>query len=285
MDRKRIVLNSVNAPVEEISEATVKDVVEQVLSETPPSGGSVSPAQVTAAVAAYMAANPAVAGAPGAPGDKGPTGDKGPPGDAGPVGDKGPPGDAGDKGATGDKGPTGDAGPAGDKGPTGDVGPVGDKGPTGDKGPAGDGWTYAKLANDFTTTSATAVDTGLAFTPAPGKTYEFEGRLVLRTATATVGPRPGLAWPTGLTDGAANVRRPSTATAELVQHGNMAASILGATGAFPNNTQSFAGKVEGAAAAGASVSGNVRVQLASSTAGTVVTLRAAGSFLRWREVA
>ncbi len=64
-----------------------------------------------------------------------------------------------------------------------------------------DPWTYIKLASDFTTSSATAVDvTGLAFTPAANLDYEFNAVLRTRTNTATVGPRPGLAWATGLND-------------------------------------------------------------------------------------
>ena len=54
------------------------------------------------------------------------------------------------------------------------------------------------LGADFPTSSGSAVNvTGLAFTPAANKTYEFRGLLLLRTATATVGARPGLSWPSG----------------------------------------------------------------------------------------
>ena len=87
-------------------------------------------------------------------------------------------------------------------------------------GGGGDGWTYVKLAADFSTTSATAVPiTGLAMTPAASKSYVIEAMLLLRTATATVGPRPGVAWPTGMTDGVAKVIASSSATALLSSMG------------------------------------------------------------------
>lgn len=146
------------------------------------------------------------------------------------------------------------------------------------------GWTYLKLAADFTTSSATAVDiTGMAFTPALNKRYEFEARLRLRTATATVGPRPGLAWPTGFVDGGVEIRCPSSATAVVMAFGNPNAAVLGPVGGLPNTTQSWPGYVGGEIQMGASPSGTVRLQLASETAATNVICKA-GSWLRYREI-
>lgn len=147
-----------------------------------------------------------------------------------------------------------------------------------------DPWTYVKLGADFTTGSATAVDvTGLAFTPAANKSYQFDGTLFLRTATTTVGPRPGLAWPTGATDGVARIDTPSSATARLLANGNSNAALLAAVGGLPTTTQSYPGRIEGTIIMGASPSGKVRVQLASETAATNVTIKA-GSWLRYREI-
>ncbi|MFZ2540754.1 MAG: hypothetical protein WAW75_03150 [Gallionella sp.] len=149
-------------------------------------------------------------------------------------------------------------------------------------GGGGDPWTYIKLASDFTTTSATAVDvTGLFFTPAANLDYEFEAVLRTRTATATVGPRPGLAWATGLTDGAAQIKQPSSATAELTTNGNISAAMLCAVGGVPTTTGSWQATIRGSAKAGTTPSGTIKVQLASETAGTVVTIKA-GSFLKYR---
>jgi hypothetical protein len=145
-----------------------------------------------------------------------------------------------------------------------------------------DPWTYVTLGSDFVTSSATAVSvTGLAFTPAANTNYQFEGRFMLRTATATTGPRPGLAWPTGMTDGVARFFTPSSATANLNTNGNINATILVAVGGLPNNTQSYMGTLDGIAQAGATPSGNIQVNLASETGGTNVTMKA-GSFIRYR---
>jgi hypothetical protein len=151
-------------------------------------------------------------------------------------------------------------------------------------GGGSDPWTYVKLSSDFTTTSATAVDiTGLAFTPAANTQYEFEAHLLTRTATATVGPRPGVAWPTGGTDGVCSIYIPSAAGSEVQQHGNIAAAVLAPVGGLPTTTGSWGTKIQGAFIAGASPSGTVKLQLASETAGTTVTARA-GSFLKYRTI-
>lgn len=155
-------------------------------------------------------------------------------------------------------------------------------------GTLADAWTYVRVTADFTTNSNTAVDVVrdgaaalLEFTPAANTTYEFEGILLTRTATATVGPRPGLAWATGGTDGVATIRQPSSDTTDVFKHGNISGSMITPVGGLPNTTQSWPAKVEGMFVAGASPSGTVRVQLASETAGTDVTVKA-GSFLRYR---
>lgn len=147
-----------------------------------------------------------------------------------------------------------------------------------------DPWTYIKLSSDFVTSSATAVDvTGLFFTPAANTQYEFEALLLLRTATATVGPRPGLAWASGGTDGAADIYTPSSGTAQTMVFGNINAALLAAVGGLPNTTQSYPARIAGSFIAGASPSGSVHVQMASETGGTNVTVKA-GSFLKYRTI-
>src|SRR3990172_6341372 len=86
-----------------------------------------------------------------------------------------------------------------------------------------DRWNYVRLSSDFSTSSATAVDvTNLFFTPVANTRYEVSGIFYLRVATTTIGPRPGLAWPTGLTDGVAILRTPATATTFTTVQGNPA---------------------------------------------------------------
>lgn len=148
-----------------------------------------------------------------------------------------------------------------------------------------DPWTYLRTASDFTTTSATAVDvTGLAFTPVANTRYEIEAALLLRTATATVNPRPGLAWAAGLTDGGAWITQAQAAAgAHITVSGNHNAALLEQVGGLPNTTQSWPAFIRASAIAGAAPSGTIRVQLASETAGTTVTVKA-GSWLKYRTV-
>lgn len=149
-------------------------------------------------------------------------------------------------------------------------------------GGGSDPWTYLRLANDFPTSSATAVDiTGLGFAPAANQRYEFEAQLMLRTATATVNPRLGLAWATGLTDGVASLYESQAATTQLMAQGNINAALLIAVGGLANNTQSWPASGWGMSIAGTTPSGSIRLQMASETAGTIVTVKA-GSFLKYR---
>lgn len=254
------------------------------------------------------------AGPQGIPGDTGPQGPQGLPGadglpgSAGAQGPQGPAGaDSTVAGPQGIQGVPGNDGAQGPQGIQGIQGPQGNAGANGQGVPVGgmagqvlqkingtdyntqwatpsggsDPWSYVKLGADFTTSSATAVDAGLAFTPAANTSYEFKAILLTRTATTTVGPRPGLAWPTGMTDGVAHIRQESSATAFVSALGNINAAMLSPVGGVPSTSQSFPAFIEGMAIAGASPSGTVKVQLASETAGTNVTLKA-GSFLRWR---
>lgn len=147
-----------------------------------------------------------------------------------------------------------------------------------------DPWTYLRLTTDFTaSTSAAVVISALGFTPAANQRYEFVARLMVRTATATVGPRPGIAWATGLADGVVFVQQTSSATANVFANGNIAAAVLSPVGGVPNTTASWPALIEGMAVAGSNPSGNISVQLASETAGTNVFAKA-GSFLKYRTV-
>lgn len=151
-----------------------------------------------------------------------------------------------------------------------------------DQSGGSDPWVYVVLSSDFPTTSATAVDvTGLAFTPLANTRYEIEGKFMLRTATATVGARPGVAWPTGMTDGVVWIMASTSATGIQQAFGNINAAVLNANPGLTNTTQSWPAKLEAILQAGASPSGTFKVQLASETAGTSVTIKA-NSYIRYR---
>lgn len=150
-------------------------------------------------------------------------------------------------------------------------------------GGGSDPWTIVRLASDFPTTSATAVNvTGLSFTPTANKNYIVEATLLTRTATATVGPRPGCSWPTGCTDGVVTIQQTSSATANVFANGNISAAVLIPVGGVPTTTGSWPAFLWGQFTTGLTPSGNFQIQLASETAGTQVTIKA-GSFLRYRE--
>lgn len=147
-----------------------------------------------------------------------------------------------------------------------------------------DPWTIVKLASDFVTSLATNTNvTGLFFTPTAGKKYIVYGGFLLRTATATVGARPGIAWPAGLTDGGAWVDAPNSATAAAMQIWGTIATANAASTGLANTTASHYARLEAMLIVGASPSGNFQVTLASETAATNVTMKA-GSYIMYREI-
>lgn len=151
-------------------------------------------------------------------------------------------------------------------------------------GGGSDPWTYIKLASDFVTSSTTAVDiTGMAFTPAANTHYEFEALLMLRTATATVGPRPGIAWPSGCNDGVASVEAASSQNANVIAHGNIGSQFQSINTGLPTTTGSWPARVMGSFSTGASPTGSLKIILGSETGGTNVTVKA-GSFLKYRTI-
>lgn len=153
-----------------------------------------------------------------------------------------------------------------------------------------DPWTYLRLPADCTISTAAAGDVTnggvlFGFTPAANTNYIWEAVLGIRSATATVNPRLGFAWATGMTDGVCSIEQTSTATAKVMANGNIAASLLVAVGGIPTNTTSWPAICYGSVRAGATPSGNCRMQLATETANTVVRVVAAVSYFRYRALA
>lgn len=150
-------------------------------------------------------------------------------------------------------------------------------------GGGSDPWTVVKLANDFTVNvTANTNVTGLLFTPAAGKTYIVYGAFLLGTGTATVGARPGIAWPT-VADGGARVDAPNSLTTAAMRIWGARTTQNAASTGLADTTNSHYAKLEALIVAGASPSGNFLVTLASETAGTTVTMKA-GSYLMYREI-
>lgn len=146
-----------------------------------------------------------------------------------------------------------------------------------------DPWTYVVLGSDFVTSSGTAVDvTGMNFTPAASTRYEIEAVLMTRTATAATGPRPGVGWPSaGVTDGVAFIQQTSAAATNVLQNGNFNAAVLAPVGGLPNTTQSYPAFIRSILVMTTGATGTWRLQLASETGGTNVTIKA-GSFIKYR---
>jgi hypothetical protein len=155
-----------------------------------------------------------------------------------------------------------------------------------------DGWTYVKVTSDFTTSLATfsdvlvaAAGAALGFTPAANTDYEVEGALLIATATATVGPRPGFTWGTGYQYGACRIAVPTALTTEAIQHntiGTVAGTNQAPVGGLPTTGAPYFAWIDATFRSGTTPT-PFKVQLASETAGTVVTIKA-GSFIRYRTI-
>lgn len=155
-----------------------------------------------------------------------------------------------------------------------------------------DGWTYVKVTSDFTTSLATfsdvlvaAAGAALGFTPAANTDYEVEIALLIQTATATVGPRPGLTWGTGYQYGASRIAVPTAATTEAIQHatiGTVAGTNQAPVGGLPTANVPFFAWIDAVFRSGTTPT-PFKVQLASETAATNVVVKA-GSFIRYRTI-
>lgn len=151
-------------------------------------------------------------------------------------------------------------------------------------GGGSDPWTYVKLSSDFSTTTTTNSSvTGLAFAPAANKTYEVEGVLLVRTSVTTTGPRPGIAYPSGLTDAASSIYTPNSNTASAQRHQGAISTQNAASTGLPTTTDSYMADVRALLIVGGSPSGNFQITLASETASVSVTMKA-GSYIKYREI-
>jgi len=147
-----------------------------------------------------------------------------------------------------------------------------------------DPWTNVVLGSPFVTNSAGNVNvTGLAFTPAANTTHCVEVYLLLQTASATIGPRPGFAFPAGLTEQGAWMQAPNSNTASSQRWWGSSATANAAATGLPDTTNSYLAIGGALLIVGASPSGDFQVTLAAETAGTNVTMRA-GSFIRYRTI-
>ena len=150
-------------------------------------------------------------------------------------------------------------------------------------GGGSDPWTVVKLAADFPSSLAANTPVpGLFFTPAAGKTYAVYGAFLLRTGTATVGARPGIAWPT-VADGGAWIDAPNSLTAAAMRIWGARTAQNAASTGLADTASSHYSKLEALIVSGPTPSGSFQVTLASETGGTAVTMKA-GSYIMYREI-
>ena len=148
----------------------------------------------------------------------------------------------------------------------------------------GSSWTNVILGSDFVSSSASNTNvTGLSFTPAASTTYLVEIHLLLRTAAAATGPRPGIAFPTGMTDSGAWMQAPNSVTASAQRWWGTTATANAASTGVPNTTSSWMAIGGALLIMGGSPSGDFQITIASETGGTNVTVKA-GSFIRYTAI-
>jgi hypothetical protein len=144
-------------------------------------------------------------------------------------------------------------------------------------------WVNIVLESEYVTTSTTASDTGLAFTPEANKIYEIRGVLMLQSAATTTGIRPSIVGASGVTAQSYRIAAPLSASAEVMRHGQASVVPSGVTGVAIADVP-WISMINGICAAGASPSGSIKIQLDTEVSGSAVRALA-GSFLSYRIIA
>lgn len=152
-------------------------------------------------------------------------------------------------------------------------------------GSGSDPWIYKRVSSDFTRSDQTpTLVTGLSFTPAADKTYIVHGMLILQTANSTIAACQGVTWPTGLTSGVVTLRQASsTASTELLQHGDTTASVTFTTGGYSAANVDRYALIDATFVTGATPSGDFTVTLRNEGGSVVVTVKA-GSWIAYRTI-
>jgi hypothetical protein len=148
-----------------------------------------------------------------------------------------------------------------------------------------DQWTFVRKGSSQTTSGQTQVNvTDLVFTPAASKRYWIIGRLLVRTATAASGVRPGIAWPSGLDDGASAIFVPNSNTASAQRWQGAKTTQFAAGTGLPTTVDSYLVDIDAYLITGGTPSGNFQITFASETADAVLVTVRAGSWIAYREI-
>jgi hypothetical protein len=150
---------------------------------------------------------------------------------------------------------------------------------------AADAWTFVRKTESQTTSGTANVNvTDLLFTPAASKRYWIIGKLLVRTATAASGVRPGIAWPSGLDDGASKIFVPNSNTASAQRWQGAKTTQFAAGTGLPTTTDSYLVEIDAYLITGGAPSGNFQITFASETADAVLVTVRAGSWIAYREI-
>jgi hypothetical protein len=148
-----------------------------------------------------------------------------------------------------------------------------------------DQWTFVRKGGNQTTSGTANVNvTDLLFTPAASKRYWVMGRLLVRTATATSGVQPGIAWPSGLDDAASRIFVPNSNTAFASRFQGATTTQKAAGTGLPTTTDSYLVEIDAYLITGGAPSGNFQITFASETADAVLVTVRAGSWIAYREI-
>lgn len=149
-----------------------------------------------------------------------------------------------------------------------------------------DGWTYVRLAEDVTSTTTVVANVpGMSFVPEANAQYEIQGMLMMRTDTATTGPRPGFGWPTGTTDGVGRIDYASSSSGNTPGMGNPGSAVQSAGTGATTTTGSWPALLWATFTTGPTPGSSFRLQLAAELEATGTVTMRAGSFIRYRRIA
>lgn len=137
------------------------------------------------------------------------------------------------------------------------------------------------LTEPFTTANSAAQDSDLSVVPIAGISYAVEATILVRsTSPAAAAPRVGVAWPSGCTDGVAEIVAADTAGSTVHASGNVAADFSVVTSSLPDS-DSWPVTVRATFLAGEEASGSFRITLSSSDGTTEVSMRTGSWISSW----
>jgi len=146
-------------------------------------------------------------------------------------------------------------------------------------------WKKVTLANDVSTDQTALQDlAALGFQPVANKSYLVDATLLMRSASALVGPSLSWAGPTGLADAACVIEGPTAATVHTARAVTGMPGTAFVLATLPTANESYIVRLRGIVRVGGSPGvGTIRPQFASTLLATTVTCKA-GSLVLYRVI-